>query len=66
MRARDDGGTAIVIPFRVQGFGPYAGVLDGLHYVSDGQGLVPHPNVTEWVAGQIKAVRQGPFRSPAK
>ena len=66
MRSRDDGVTAIVIPFRVQGFGPYAEVLDGLHYVSDGQGLVPHPNVTEWVAGQIKAVRQGPFRSPAK
>lgn len=34
-RAAAEGGTAIVIPFRVQGFGPYAKVLDGLPYRSD-------------------------------
>ena len=62
-RARDDGGTAIVIPFRVHGFGPYAQVLDGLDYVSDGQGLVPHSNVTQWIAVQIATLRRGPFRS---
>ena len=62
-RARDDGGTAIVIPFRVQGFGRYAQVLDGLDYVSDGQGLIPHSNVTQWIAGQIRTLRRGPFRS---
>ena len=62
-RARNEEGTAIVIPFRVQGFGPYAKVLDGLHYVSDGQGLIPHSNVTQWIAEQIRTLRMGPFRS---
>ncbi len=62
-RAGDEGGTAIVIPFRVQGFGPYERVLEGLDYVSDGQGLIPHSNVTQWVAEQIRALQRGPFRS---
>jgi len=49
--ARD--GTAIVIPYRVNGFGPYAQVLEGLDYRADGRGLVPHPGVTRWIARQI-------------
>jgi hypothetical protein len=61
--ARDDGITTLVIPFRVQGFGPYAEVLDGLEYVADGQGLVPHAAVTDWIAGQIETLRRGPFRT---
>jgi len=61
--ARDDGVTTIVIPFRVQGFGPYAQVLDGLEYVADGQGLVPHTEVTKWIAAQIETLRHGTFRS---
>ena len=64
-RVSDTGGRAIVIPFRVQGFGPYAKVLAGLDYVSDGQGLLPHPNVTMWIEQQIKALEAGPFREPA-
>ena len=52
------GGRALVIPFRVQGFGPYAKVLEGLEYVSDGQGLIPHPSVTQWIAHQIETLRQ--------
>lgn len=60
-RARLEDGTAIVIPFRVHGFGPYARVLDGLDYVSDGQGLIPHDNVTLWIAKQIEELRRGPF-----
>ena len=47
------GGTAIVIPYRVHGFGPYAGVLEGLDYVSDGRGLIPHEGVTRWIEAQI-------------
>ena len=62
-RARDDGVRTIVIPFRVQGFGPYAQVLHGLEYVADGQGLVPHAEVTKWIAAQIETLRQGTFRS---
>jgi hypothetical protein len=61
--ARDDGITTIVIPFRVQGFGPYASVLAGLEYVADGQGLVPHAAVTQWIAEWIVALRHGSFRS---
>lgn len=50
--ASDSGGTALVIPFRVHGFGPYAKVLEGLEYRADEQGLIPHPGVTEWIAQQ--------------
>lgn len=51
------GRTAIVVPFRVHGFGPYAAVLDGLHYVADEQGLVPHPAIGDWIARQAEALR---------
>jgi sirohydrochlorin ferrochelatase len=56
-QAGQNGGRAIVIPFRVQGFGPYAKVLEGLDYVSDGQGLIPHPGVTQWIAHQIETLK---------
>jgi sirohydrochlorin ferrochelatase len=55
--ARQGGGRAIVVPFRVQGFGPYAKVLEGLDYLSDGQGLIPHPGVTQWIAHQIETLQ---------
>lgn len=55
--AQRDGGRAIVIPFRVQGFGPYAQVLEGLDYASDGRGLVPHPALVAWVQRQAQAMR---------
>ena len=64
-RAGQEGGKAIVIPYRVQGFGPYAKVLDGLDYVSDGKGLVPHPAVTEWVRSEAEALRDGGFKTSA-
>ena len=56
-RAGSDNGRAIVIPFRVEGFGPYAKVLSELDYVSDGVGLLPHPNVTKWIERQVAALR---------
>jgi sirohydrochlorin cobaltochelatase len=52
-----EGRRAVVIPFRVQGFGPYAKLLDGLEYASDGQGLIPHPSVTEWIEHQAETLR---------
>jgi sirohydrochlorin cobaltochelatase len=61
-RAAAEGGTAIVIPFRVHGFGPYKSVLDGLTYVSDGHGLIPHPEVARWLEAQIAALEVGPFQ----
>jgi hypothetical protein len=62
--AAQDQGRAIVIPFRVQGFGPYAKVLQGLDYASDGQGLIPDPGVTKWIANQIETLQRGEFRTP--
>lgn len=62
--ARDGGGTAIVIPFRLSGFGPYARVLEGLDYVADGAGLLPHPAVARWVERQAVELRTARFREP--
>lgn len=62
--ARSDGGRAIVIPYRVQGFGPYARVLEGLDYASDGRGLLPSAEVERWVRRQVEQLRAGAFRSP--
>lgn len=59
-----DGGRAIVIPYRVAGFGPYASVLKDLTYVSDGKGLIPSLGVEQWVRRQVEALRSGPFRAP--
>lgn len=51
-------GTALVIPFRVHGFGPYAKVLDGLEYRADEKGLIPHPGVTAWIEAQISLLEK--------
>lgn len=59
-----DGGRAIVIPYRVAGFGPYASVLKDLTYVSDGKGLIPSVGVEQWVRRQVEELRSGPFRAP--
>ena len=63
-RAKTEQGTAIVLPFRVQGFGPYAEVLASLDYVSDGVGLLPDPKVTDWIERQAQVLRAGQFRKP--
>jgi sirohydrochlorin cobaltochelatase len=55
--AKANGSKAIVIPFRVQGFGPYGKVLEGLDYVSDARGLIPHPSVTAWIEHQVEELR---------
>jgi sirohydrochlorin cobaltochelatase len=49
--------ATLVIPFRLQGMGPYAKVLEGLSYRADGQGLVPHANVGAWLLAQADAIR---------
>ncbi len=62
--AAEEGHSAIVIPFRVHGFGPYAKVLEGLDYVADERGLIPHPAVSAWIAAQIEEQR-GALQDPA-
>ncbi len=51
-QANSRGLTPIVVPFRVQGFGPYERVLGELDYRADKLGLLPHPNVSLWIARQ--------------
>jgi sirohydrochlorin cobaltochelatase len=64
-RAAAEGGKAIVIPFRVHGFGPYESVLRGLDYIADGHGLIPHPEVARWLDAQVEALTSAQFRTPA-
>ncbi len=63
-RASDEGGEAIVIPFRVFGFGPYEEVLEGLEFCSSGKGLIPHVAVSQWLDRQADSLRNGPFLDP--
>jgi len=63
-RANEEGGQAIVIPYRVFGFGPYAEILEDMEYTSDGQGLIPHEAVTRWVDRQANELREDRFRQP--
>lgn len=51
-QANSQGLTPIVIPYRVQGFGPYGRVLGDLDYRADQTGLLPHRNVGLWIARQ--------------
>jgi len=44
----ESGRRVLVLPMRLSGFGPYAGVLDGLKY-SAGPGLLPHKHIADWV-----------------
>ena len=62
-RANGDQGRCLVIPFRVYGFGPYADVLGGLDYESDGRGLLPHLVVSEWMVQQAEGLSQAEFES---
>jgi len=56
--AANEGLRPIVVPFRVQGFGPYADVLSGLTYHADHLGLTPHESVTQWIRNQADALRE--------
>jgi sirohydrochlorin cobaltochelatase len=63
-QASQDGGRAIVIPYRVAGFGPYARVLEGLSYASDGRALLPSIEAERWVRRQAEELRTGPLHAP--
>lgn len=58
-------GTALVIPFRLSGFGPYAEVLDGLEYRADGKGLLPHGAIASWLERQAEQLLASTFLPPA-
>ena len=56
-QANTQGLTPIVVPFRLQGFGPYERVLEELDYRADGLGLLPHSNVALWVSRQAERLQ---------
>lgn len=56
-QANSEGLTSIVVPYRVQGFGPYDGVLSELDYRADKRGLLPHPNVGLWIERQARLMQ---------
>lgn len=64
--AMSNGHTALVIPFRVFGFGPYAETLEGLDYRSDGRGLIPHPAVARWIDEQASVLLDGSRAADAR
>lgn len=50
--AKKDGGRALVVPYRLYGFGPQASALDGLDIVTDDKGLLPDPSVGAWLVSE--------------
>jgi len=56
-QASSQGLTPIVVPYRVQGFGPYGRVLSDLDYQADQTGLLPHRNVGLWIARQANLLQ---------
>lgn len=56
-------GRVLVVPYRISGFGPYARVLEGLEYASDGRGLIPSAEVEHWVRRQVQELSAGEFRA---
>lgn len=64
-RAKQNDRRAIVVPFRLFGFGDYDKVLDGLDYVADRKGLLPHPLIADWIRMQAEeCFRQAGGESP--
>jgi hypothetical protein len=53
-RGKQNDGRVIVVPFRLFGFGEYDKILEGLDYVADRKGLLPHPLITDWIRMQAE------------
>ena len=64
-QGNQNGGRVLVVPFRLFGFGPYAKVLEGLPYVSDEKGLLPHPIIADWMQAQAETcIRHAGWQNP--
>ncbi|TPW20520.1 MAG: hypothetical protein FD126_1601 [Elusimicrobia bacterium] len=50
--AKGDGGRALVVPYRLYGFGPQSSSLEGLDIVTDDKGLLPDPSVAAWLVAE--------------
>jgi sirohydrochlorin cobaltochelatase len=51
----DAGRRILVLPMRLEGFGPYADVLEGFSYVPGGS-LLPHPHITNWLRHRVEEI----------
>ncbi len=49
-----NGGRVLIISNRLYGSGPYERLLEGAEFEMNGQGLVPHPNITRWLEKGIE------------
>jgi sirohydrochlorin ferrochelatase len=58
--ASSEGGRCLVLPARVYGFGPYAEVLEGVEYVADRRGLLPHDSIARWVEIAARRILETP------
>jgi len=65
-----NGGRVLIISNRLYGSGPYHRLLQGSKFVMNSQGLVPHANITRWLAQGIEqrlhaAMRPNTLSEPA-
>ena len=54
--AHRGGGRALVVPYRLYGFGPQADSISGLDIVTDDKGLLPDPSVGVWLKAEAERV----------
>ncbi len=53
-QGNEDNGRVLIVSNRLYGSGPYPRLLEGLEFTLNGQGLVPHPNITRWLEEGIR------------
>ncbi|HEB93800.1 MAG TPA: hypothetical protein ENI94_10130 [Gammaproteobacteria bacterium] len=53
-KGNGNGGRVLIISNRLYGSGPYQRLLEGSEFVMNGQGLVPHSNITRWLEKGIE------------
>jgi len=53
-RGNRNGGRVLIVSNRLYGSGPYQRLLEGSEFVMNGQGLVPHSNMTRWLENGIE------------
>ncbi len=58
-QGNEDNGRVLIISNRLYGSGPYPRLLEGLEFTLNGQGLVPHPNITRWLEEGVRMALQG-------
>ncbi len=63
-KGNQNGGRVLIVSNRLYGSGPYQDLLKGAVFEMNGQGLVPHPNITRWLEKGIKRAVQSLLQPP--